>query len=288
MIKEKMDSVLTKVAAINDLSCLGGASLSQIIPILSSMGIKTYPVPTVILSTHSGGYEGYTYHDLTSHMVDQGMHWKKLGVKFDAIYSGFLGSAEQIVIVEDFIDNFKNENSVILVDPVMGDQGQIYSSIDKDIISEMRKLVGKSDIITPNLTEAFLLADLDYKSNPRAEDLKKIIERISDLGAKSIVITSYPYSKDLLANVVYQNGRLRIFSSRRLESDFPGTGDIFASALLGVYLNNRDLNQATKIASKFVETCIKKSMGEDYSHRSGVLLENNLHHLYKYNKFQSL
>ncbi|MDO5026952.1 MAG: pyridoxamine kinase [Tissierellia bacterium] len=285
MIKEKMDQVLKKVAAINDLSCLGGASLSQIIPILSSMGIKTYPIPTVILSTHSGGYESYTYHDLTDHMVDQGLHWKSLGVKFDAIYSGFLGSPDQIVIVEDFIDYFRKDDSIILVDPVMGDQGQIYSSVDKDIIDEMRKLVAKSDIITPNLTEAFLLADMDYKANPKSQDLKKIIERISSLGAKSIVITSYPYSNDLLANIVYQNGRLRVFSSKRLKSDFPGTGDIFASTLLGAYLNNKDLNKATKIASQFVASCIKNSMDEDYSHRSGVLLESNLHQLYKYNEF---
>lgn len=285
MLKEKMDYILKKVVAINDLSCLGGASLSQIIPILSSMGIKTYPVPTVVLSTHSGDYEDYTYHDLTSHMIEQGLHWQKLEVKFDAIYSGFLGSSEQIVIVEDFIDHFKKDKSIVLVDPVMGDKGNVYSSIDRDIISEMRKLVGKSDIITPNLTEAFLLADMPYNESPKSKDLKKLIERICKLGAKSIVITSYPCTNNLISNVVYQNGKLRIFSSNKLESDFPGTGDIFASVLLGAYLNNKDLNEATNIASKFVEDCINNSINEDYSHRAGVLLENNLHKLYYLNEF---
>lgn len=285
MLKEKMDPILKKVAAINDLSCLGGASLSQIMPILSSMGIKTYPVPTVILSTHSGGYDNYTYHDLTNHMLDQKSHWQDLDVKFDAIYSGFLGSSEQIVIVEDYIDTFKKENSIILVDPVMGDKGQVYSSIDKNIINHMRKLIGKSDIITPNLTEAFLIADMPYNENPNSRDLKGLISRILSLGAKAIVITSYPSNNNMISNIVYEKGKLRTLTSKRLESDFPGTGDIFASVLLGAYLNNNDLDKSTMIASKFVEICIKNSMKEDYSHRSGVLLESNLHNLYELNKF---
>lgn len=285
MLKEKMDDILKKVAIINDISCLGGASVTQIMPILSSMGIKSYPVPTVILSTHSGGYEGYTYHDLTTHMLQQGLHWKKLDVNFDAIYSGFLGSSEQVVIVEDFIDNFRKENSIVLVDPVMGDKGIIYSSIDQDIIAEMRKLVAKADIITPNLTEAYLLADMEYNPKPRAADLKVLIDKISQLGPKSIVITSYPQADGMIANVVYKDKGLRIFSSRQLASDFPGTGDIFASVLLGTYMNGMNLNEATKAASNFVEACIKFSIDKDYSHRSGVLLESQLHKLYKYNSF---
>ena len=285
MIKEKMDQILTKVAAINDLSCLGGASLSQIIPILSAMGIKTYPVPTVVLSTHSGGYEDYTYHDLTSHMKDQKNHWLNLGVHFDAIYSGFLGSSEQIVIVEDYIDNFKKDNSVMLIDPVMGDKGEIYSSIDEDIISEMRKLVSKSDIITPNLTEAFLLADMKYKANPDEKDLKILLNKLKKLQTKSIVITSFPCPKGQLSNIVFQKGVYKIYSNEKINSDFPGTGDIFASVLLGAYLNGRDLNESTKIASNFVKNAIKDSIDKDYSHRSGVLLENQLHRLYDLNRF---
>lgn len=285
MIKERMDNKIKKVAAINDISCLGGASLTQIIPILSSMGVKTYPVPTVILSTHSGGYEYYTYEDLTDHMVRQGIHWQELGVKFDAIYSGFLGSSDQIVIVEDFIRHFKKEDSIVLVDPVMGDDGEVYSSIDQEIISEMRKLVSHADIVTPNLTEAFLLADIPYDPRPDKKTKELLLEKILALGAKSIVITSFPAGDEGISNLIYEENTIEIVGGKRAISDFPGTGDIFASVLLGARLNGNNLKKSCKIASDFVLDCINFSKDEEYSHRSGVLLEARLHKLYKYNNF---
>ena len=214
--KEIMDNIIKKVATINDISCLGGASLTQNIPIFSSMGIKSYPVPTVVLSTHSGGYEGYTYHDLTEHMKEQTKHWSELDVKFDCIYSGFLGSAEQIVIVEDFIDKFKKDNTLIVIDPVMGDKGKIYSSIDQDIVIEMRKLVSRADVITPNITEAYLLADMEYNPNPDEEILNELIDKIEDLGPRNIIITSYPY-KDQIANIVITDDQVDIVRTKKIE-----------------------------------------------------------------------
>lgn len=284
MDKEIMDSVLKKVAAINDISCLGGASITQIIPILSAMGIKTYPVPTVILSTHSGGYANHTYQDLTGHMSKQKDHWKSLSIKFDCIYSGFLGSARQIAIVEDFIDSFRKDDSLIVIDPVMGDNGTIYSSIDENIINDMKNLVAKADIITPNLTEAFLLAGENYIANPSGADIKNIIYKIKELGTKNIIITSCPY-ENKLANVVLCDDNIDYLLEEKIDAYFPGTGDIFASVLIGCVLNGIGLTEATEISSNFVRQAIDFSIKQNYSHRSGVLLEAMLPKLYKYNKF---
>ena len=285
MEKEIMDNVIKKVAAINDISCLGGASLAEIIPILSTLGIRTCPVPTVVLSTHSGGYENYTYHDLTTHMIDQGIHWQSLGITFDAIYSGFLGSSEQVVIVEDFIDHMRNEKTVILVDPVMGDKGELYSSIDENIVAEMRKLVSRADIITPNLTEAFLLTDIPYQHSPNDETILKLITGLKILGAKQIIITSVGTSSTKTSTVVYNEGNIHRIDRELIPVDFPGTGDIFASTVLGLYLNGNDLLEATKITSDFLLVAIRESLEHNYSHRAGILLESHLPSLFKYNPF---
>lgn len=285
MQKEKMDKIIKKVACINDISCLGGASITEIIPILSAMGIRACPVPTVVLSTHSGGYENYTYKDLTSHMVEQGIHWKELDVKFDAIYSGFLGSAQQVVIVEDFIDTFKSSTTKVVIDPVMGDDGVLYSSIDANLVEEIKKLVVRANIITPNLTEAYFLSDMKYKEVPSDKDIKNLIDKMLLLGPDSIVITSVPRPNGLLATIVYENGQQLEILTEKITADFPGTGDIFASILVGALLNDQNLIEATKIASTFVKNAIAFSYKENYSHRSGVLLEACLPELYKFNKF---
>lgn len=285
MEKEIMDNIIKKVACINDISCLGGASLTEIIPVLSSMGIKTLPVPTVILSTHSGGYKNYTYHNLTDHMVLQKKHWQELGLTFDSIFSGFLGSVEQIKIVEEFIDSFSKNKSLILVDPVMGDQGQIYSSIDENIVSEMKNLVKKADIVTPNLTEAFLLVGEKYIENPSQDKILDLCKKIRAMGPKDVVITSALQDHTHIANAIYSSENLSIIRGPRLGYDFPGTGDIFSSSILGLLLNDYDLLSSVKIASDFIYDLIEFSKDKEYSHRSGVLLEANLHKLYKYNKF---
>lgn len=158
-----MQPKLKRVAAIHDLSGFGRASLTVIIPTLSVMGIQVCPVPTAVLSTHSGGFTDYVFHDLTGVMGDYGAHWKKLGLSFDCIYSGFLGSPRQASIVSSFIDDFKTERTLTVVDPVMGDNGSLYNSVSKDMVPEMRKLIAKADIIVPNFTEAALLLNTEQK-----------------------------------------------------------------------------------------------------------------------------
>lgn len=287
MEKEKIDQIIKKVAAINDLSCLGGASLTEIIPVMAALGVETYPVPTLVLSTHTGGYEGYTYHDLTEHMKAQSKHWHELNVSFNAIYSGYLGSSKQISVVENFIDTFKNEHNLVLVDPVLGDEGQYYPSIDKNLVVDMRRLVSKADIITPNLTEAFFLAGIDYQARPSDSLIQEVIKRLKELGPRAIVITSVPASQGKIANLIIKDDLIAKVEGDYLGYHFPGTGDIFAAVLLGVYLNKPDLLTATKIASDFIYDAILFSKDKDYSHRSGVLLEAVLPKLFAHNPFFS-
>lgn len=273
MEKERMDQVIKKVCAINDLSCLGGASLGEIVPILSRMGIRTCPIPTVILSTHSGGYDDYTFCDLTDNMAKQIGHWEKLEIKFDAIYSGFLGSLEQISLVKRTIKSFKCENTLVVVDPVMGDGGEVYSSISKDIVNNIRKLISLADIITPNLTEAYLLADMPYTEEPSDEELDDLIDKLKGMGAKNIIITSLRSGDGKIATLLVEGDKKTIFQDQMVDADFPGTGDIFASCLIGYILNGKKLEDAVKNSCAFVKDTIEYSVKVDYSHRSGVLLE---------------
>ena len=167
-----MEKIIKKVAAIHDLSGFGRSSLTNIIPILSTMGIQVCPLPTAILSTHTGGFTDFSFIDLTDNMEKMMDHWSKLDLEFDCIYSGFLGSHKQIDIVSRFIDRFGHKNNLVVIDPVLGDSGELYSTMGCEMVEEMKKLITKADIITPNFTEVCLLLDKEYVEN----NIKKIIK----------------------------------------------------------------------------------------------------------------
>lgn len=284
-MKEKFDDVIKKVCSFHDLSCLGGRSLTEIIPILSTFGIRTNPVLTVILSNHSE-YEKFTYHDLTDHMIEQKEIWKEIGVKFDAFFSGFLGSPEQIEIVIEYIEEFNKEDSIVIVDPVMGDEGEFFPSISNDMIYEMKKLVKKANVISPNWTEACFLAEYEYKENPTYDDLRIVLNRLKKLSCENIVITSFPSDDcSYISTIVYRSGELREIKNSFINKRYPGTGDAFSSVLLGGLLSGYDLFDATKIAVEFIEYSINFSKDYDYSEKQGILLEACLPTLFKYNVF---
>lgn len=190
-----MSRLIKKVAAIHDLSGFGRASLTTVIPILSTMGIQVCPVPTAILSTHTSNFTGYSFIDLTDYMEEHIAHWKKLNLEFDCIYSGFLGSPRQIKIVSDFVDHFGHKDNLVVVDPVMGDNGSLYGTMGEEMVVEMRKLVSKADIITPNFTEAAFLLGEKYKETTTEEEVKNWLVRISEMGPKIVIITSVPDEK---------------------------------------------------------------------------------------------
>lgn len=279
MLEAYMTKIIKKVAAIHDLSGYGRASLTTIIPILSTMGIQVCPVPTAVLSTHTGGFTDFSFMDLTEYMKKHIEHWKNLDVEFDCIYSGFLGSPEQVKIVEDFIDHFKKNHPLILVDPVMGDDGKLYGTMTKVMVDEMRELIKKADIITPNYTEVVYLLDEKYDENIDLETAKSYLKCLAQNGPNIVIATSIPSkNKDLLITLAYDK-KLDIFwkiENTRVPISYPGTGDAYASVLIGNLLRENSLPVSMERATTFVTQCIMNSYGYNYPKREGVLLEKSL------------
>ncbi|HNS17849.1 MAG TPA: pyridoxamine kinase [Bacteroidales bacterium] len=271
-----------QIAAIHDLSGCGRTSLSVVIPILSAMGIKVCPLPTAILSSHSR-YEGYHFVDLTYHMQPVIDHWKKLNVFFDAIYSGFLGSHKQIRIVQGMIDTFTNEGQLVVIDPVLGDNGKMYGPIKKKMVSEMKSLIQKANIITPNLTESSLLLGKPFKSDISEKDIKEWMLQLSDMGPEIVVITSVPDKTPgkKFSVIAYNRNDSRFWKVPidYITADFPGTGDCFTSVLTGSLLQGDSLPIALERAVHFISYGVRATFGYRYDQNQGILLERVLNRL---------
>ena len=278
-----MESLVKKVAAIHDLSGYGRASLTTIIPILSNMKVQVCPVPTAILSTHTGGFEGYSFIDLTDYMQEHIAHWKRLDLEFDCIYSGFLGSPKQIEIVADFIDYFGKKSKFIVVDPVMGDNGKLYSTMDNEMVVGMRNLIKKADIITPNFTEVMYLLGKEYDKNIDIEKVKEYLKELSNMGPKIVIATSVPEIEenkmDKKTSVVAYDRENDVFwrvSCRYIPASYPGTGDAYTSVVIGSLLQGDSLPMAIERGVQFITQCIMASYGFKYPKKEGVLLEKML------------
>ena len=271
---------MKKIAAIHDLSCFGRCALTVIIPLLSAMGHQTVPIPTALLSTHTGGFEQPYFRDLTDDMTPIAHHLEQVGVKFDAIYSGFLGSARQIRVVQDIIRRFGGRGPV-LVDPVMGDDGKLYSTYTDELVRGMAELCRSADIITPNLTEAHFLTGLDVpdsipdESAATALSLELCHSMRESLGVGNIVITGIHFG-DRVGNAVMVGREVRLISKPRLGRSFPGTGEVFTSTLLGEMLRGKSLFEAAEAAQDFTYQVIKHSQSSPDATRDGVLLEECL------------
>ncbi len=278
-----MDNIVKKVAAIHDLSGYGRSSLTSIIPILSSMKLQVCPVPTAVLSTHTGGFEGFSFLDLTDYMEQHIAHWKKLGLEFDCIYSGFLGSPRQIKIVADFVDFFGHKNNLTVIDPVLGDNGRLYGTMGKEMVEEMKKLIGKADIITPNFTEVTFLLDKEYKKEISEAEIKEWLIELAALGPKIVIATSVPdedsHSTDRKTNVVAYDRENNVFwkvSCKYIPASYPGTGDAYTSVVIGSLLQGDSLPIAIERGVQFITQCILACYGFKYPNREGVLLERML------------
>ncbi|MCI8554263.1 MAG: pyridoxamine kinase [Clostridiales bacterium] len=280
-----MDHRIRRVAAIHDLSGFGRASLTAIIPTLSSMGVQVCPLPTAILSNHTGGFEHYSFVDLTDTMEDYIDHWKRLGLTFDCLYSGFLGSERQIEIVGRFIDHFGTADNLTVVDPVMGDNGRLYSTMGPAMVGEMRRLIGKADMITPNFTEAALLLGESYRDRISDEEIRDWLRRLSAMGPSTVVITSVPgvrlpgQETGMDTHVIAYDRRGDVFwktGCRYIPAAYPGTGDTFTSVVIGGLLQGDSLPVAIDRGVQFISQCIRASYGFDYPKREGVLLEREL------------
>lgn len=277
-----MRKPVPRAAAIHDLSGFGRSSLTIILPVLSTMGVQVCPLPTALLSTHTGGFEDYYFLDLTEHMKPIADHWKKLQVDFDAIYSGFLGSSAQVDIVRCFIDDFRknDEDQLVMVDPVLGDDGELYGPFDTSMVEEMRRLVEKADVITPNITEASFLLDTPLVKTVSHKQIKEQLLALSEMGPRMVVMTSVKTDgkPDISTVVAYdrKDGRFWKVDCDYVPAFYPGTGDLFAGVLVGSLLQGDNLPIAIERAVQFVSISIRATFGHQVPHRDGVLFERVL------------
>lgn len=265
-----------RVAAIHDMSGFGRCSLTTALPVLSAMGAQCCPLPTAFLSTHTGGFEGFTFLDMTDEMPHVAAHWKALGLDFQAIYSGFLGSERQISIVEDFIRDFRRADTLVVVDPVMGDHGQVYQTYTPAMCAGMARLAERADVITPNLTEAALLLGIPYEALPAGErGCREIVERLSLDGRRSVVLTGASTAEELTGAMCCdaRTGRTEAVQTLRVPREFHGTGDVFASVLTGALVRGTALPDAARQAVEFVRACAERTAAQDLPMREGVDFE---------------
>ena len=295
-----------RILAIHDISCVGRCSLTVALPILSAAGHDCGVLPTAVLSTHTGGFEGFTYRDLTADINPISNHWQSLGLKFDAMYSGFLGSFEQIDLVAELFKTYKTKDNIILVDPVMADEGKLYSIYSPEMAKGMAKLCASADIIIPNITEACFMVDEEYKEGPYDKPyIENLLQKLSALGPKQVVLTGVYFDNDRLGAAVYtadQNTTdknatdqnimthntadqttadqtattkttIEYVFAPKIEGYFHGTGDVFGSALLSALLNNFTLTEAAQIACDFVCESISITITLGQERRYGVAFE---------------
>lgn len=267
-----------KIALINDFTGFGRCSIAVAWPIISMLRVQCCPVPTSILSNHTG-FESFFFDDYTDKMEAYIAEWQKLGLIFDGICIGFIGSMAQIKIVEQFFEQFKRDNNLIIVDPVMGDYGQAYSTYTKEMCEEMKKLVPYADILTPNVTEACLLTDTPYKDKFRLSEYQMMAEELAAKGPNKVVITGIAQG-EFIANYCFVAGeKPKIVRSHRVGIQRSGTGDIFTSIVAADAVNGVDFYHSVKKASRFVKKCIQKSLELDIPTTDGVCFEEVLHTL---------
>lgn len=264
-----------KIAVINDFSGFGRCSIAVALPIISTLKIQCCPLPTSIFSNHTG-FDSFFFDDYTDKMPLYINEWKKLGLQFDGITSGFLGSKKQIEIVTQFFKDFKTKENIIIVDPVMGDYGKIYATYTKEMCKEMKKLVQYADIITPNITELCILTDTPYQEKWKISELEKMTEELAEKGPEKIVVTGI-VQKEFIANFCYEKGKSpKILRCHRVGTQRSGTGDVFSSIIAADAVNQVPFDKSVKKASNFIKKCILKSIEMDIPVTDGVCFEELL------------
>lgn len=274
-----------KVLAVNDISCVGRCSLTVALPIVSSVGIECSILPTAILSTHTGGFTGYTFVDFTSEIMKIANHWKELNLNFDTIYTGFLGSKEQIEVVKKVTEMFGGDNVNLIVDPAMADNGVMYSIFDNEFALEMRKLCIGASVIVPNITEACFLTGVEYEQAPHSKEfIAKLVNKLGELNIKSLVLTGVSYDNCSVGALTYdyKEKKESYYSREIIPHYIHGTGDCFASALTAALTKGKSLVEASKISVDFtVDSILKTLKYPNIDKRYGVCFEECLGELNK-------
>lgn len=271
---------MKRIVTIQDISCVGKCSLTVALPIISAMGIETAVIPTAVLSTHTA-FKNFTYRDLTGDLPKIAKHWKQEKFNFDGIYTGYLGSIEQIDILKGFFKQFKTPDNFIFIDPVMADNGKLYAGFDAKFVKEMKKLCKMADIIVPNLTEASYMLEKEYKEIYSEQEIKDILIELSNLGPKYVVLTGVSFKDNKLGVMSYNKETNEFFTyfKEKIPAKYHGTGDIFASTLVGAITNNNTLEEGLKIAVDYVWETINDTYKTNKKDAYGVNFETKIPYL---------
>lgn len=271
---------MKRIVTIQDISCVGKCSLTVALPIISAMGIETAVIPTAVLSTHTA-FKNFTYRDLTGDLPKIAKHWKQEKFDFDGIYTGYLGSIEQIDMLKEFFKQFKTPDNFIFIDPVMADNGKLYAGFDAKFVKEMKKLCKMADIIVPNLTEASYMLEKEYKEIYSEQEIKDILIELSNLGPKYVVLTGVSFKDNKLGVMSYNKETNEFFTyfNEKIPTKYHGTGDIFASTLVGAITNNNTLEEGLKIAVDYVWETINDTYKTNKKDAYGVNFETKIPYL---------
>jgi len=266
---------MRRVITIQDISCLGRCSLTVALPVISAMGVETCVLPTAVLSTHTA-FEGFTFCDLTDQIAPVSRHWKQEKIGFDAIYTGYLGSFEQLELVGQFIDDFKTPQNTVFIDPVMGDFGRLYTGFTPDFAKAMASLCARADVIVPNMTEAAAMLGMPYVDGGYSEGyVRDMLKRLCDLGPENAVLTGVSFEDGRIGVMGYSRAEDRFFEyyNAKINAVFHGTGDVFASTCVGAMQNGFSLEDSLRIAADFTALCIEKTMNDPARRWYGVNFE---------------
>jgi len=273
---------MKRIVTIQDISCVGKCSLTVALPIISAMGVEAAILPTAVLSTHTQ-FSGFTFHDLTNEITPIAAHWQQQKLDFDALYTGYLGSFEQIHLMQQFFRNFRTDKNFTFVDPAMGDNGKLYTGFDQNFAHEMAKLVAMADICVPNLTEACAMLDISYQPDGGEKYYQDVLRRLCDLGVKRAVLTGVSLTPERLGvmELNRETGKFWLYDAERVPAAFHGTGDIFSSTCVGALARDLSLEQALSIAHDYTAECIRITLqdpskpwyGVNFEEATGFLLE---------------
>lgn len=269
-----------KILTIQDISCVGQCSLTVALPILSACGMETCIIPSAVLSTHTAGFSGFTVRDLTEDIPAIRAHWEKEGIRFAAVYTGYLGSTEQIAYVQEIFDTMLTAGGKKIVDPAMADNGKLYPAFDQAYVEAMKGLCAGADLLLPNITEACFLTDTPYREEYDETYIRGLLEKLAAAGAKTVVLTGVGYTEGKTGVVVYEQDTYFYYEHEKIAKGCHGTGDVYASAFVGAYMNGKTAYEAAKIAADYTVQCIKNTQG-DPGHWYGVKFETALADLMK-------
>ncbi len=267
-----MNMAYKRILTIQDISCFGQCSLTVALPIISACGIETAIIPSAVLSTHTGGFQGFTVRDLSDDIPGIADHWEREGIRFDAFYTGYLGSIAQIDYVIDIMNRLSRGDGLRIVDPAMADNGSLYPAFDDEYVNAMKRLVAVSDYVLPNITEACFLTGIEYRTTYDEAYIKRLLDALVELGARNVILTGVGYREGKTGVVSFVDGEYAYYEHRLISKGCHGTGDVYASAFVGMLVNGHDAYESSKVAADYTVRAIELTQGDE-DHWYGVKFE---------------